>query len=88
MVQTAYSDADLYVVFSSALIIFGIICVQTSGDTDVGTKPAAELLVCLQTSLGALDVIGKETRIVRRCSKYLRKMVQVSTLLGMSCFKS
>ncbi|RVX75029.1 hypothetical protein B0A52_01306 [Exophiala mesophila] len=70
-----------YYVFSSALIIFGIICVQTSGDTDVGTKPAAELLVCLQTSLGALDVIGKETRIVRRCSKYLRKMVQVSTLL-------
>lgn len=74
-------------VFSSALIIFGVICLQTAGDTDVGAKPATELLVCLQTSLDALDVIGKETRIVRRCSKYLRKMVQVSTLLGTSSFR-
>lgn len=70
--------------FNSALILFGVICLQTLGKTDSVTKPAAELVVCLQTGLEALEVVGKDTRIVRRCSKYLRKIIQVSTLLGES----
>jgi hypothetical protein len=69
-------------VFNSALILFGVICLQILEETDVQTRPVAELVVCLQTGLEALDVVGKETRIVRRCSKYLRKIIQVSTLLG------
>jgi hypothetical protein len=69
-------------VFNSALILFGVICLQILKDADVQTRPAAELVVCLQTGLEALDVVGKETRIVRRCSKYLRKIIQVATLLG------
>lgn len=69
-------------VFNSALILFGVVCLQTLGKADVGTKPAADLVVCIQSALEALEVVGKETRIVRRCSKYLRKIIQVSTLLG------
>lgn len=77
---------ETWAVFNSALILFGVICLQTAGNTSIGTRPAAELLVTLQTGLEALDIIGKETRIVRRCSKYLKKMVQVSKVLG-RCYK-
>jgi hypothetical protein len=69
-------------VFNAALILFGVICLQTLGNTDVGTKPAVELVVYLQSGLEALEIIGKETRLVRRCAKYLRKIIQISLLLG------
>jgi hypothetical protein len=69
-------------VFNSALILFGVICLQVLEDTDVQKRPATELVACLQTGLEALEVVGKETRIVRRCSKYLKKIIQVSTQLG------
>ncbi|KIW31489.1 uncharacterized protein PV07_03133 [Cladophialophora immunda] len=71
----------VYYVFNSALILFGVICLQTLGKTNFGTKPAAELVAVIQSGLEALEIIGKERRIVRRCSKYLTKIILVSTLL-------
>lgn len=71
------------VVFNAALIIFGAICVHTGGGhADTGPKSLKELVDCLGKALESLEIIGKETRLVRRCSKYLRKMIQVSNSFG------
>ncbi|OAP54383.1 hypothetical protein AYL99_11484 [Fonsecaea erecta] len=71
----------VYYVFNSALILFGVICLQTLGKANLGTKAAGELLVVIQSGLEALEITGKDTRLVRRCSKYLTKIILVSTLL-------
>ena len=72
------------VVFNAALIVFGVICVQTIGKTEIGSKTPVELVQCLRVALDALDIVGKETRIIRRCSKYLRKLIHISFSLGKS----
>ena len=71
-------------VFNAALIVFGVICVQTVGKTEISSKTPVELVQCLRVALDALDIVGKETRIVRRCSKYLRKLIRISSSLGKS----
>ena len=64
------------------MIIFGVICLRTLSQFHASWKPLPELVACLKTALEALDTIGGYSTIVRRCSKYLKKMIQVATLLG------
>ncbi|OAP60198.1 hypothetical protein AYL99_05200 [Fonsecaea erecta] len=71
----------VYHVFNAALMLFGVVCLQTLGNVSLGTRPPSELIHCMQIALEDLDVIGRDTRIVRRCSKYLRKMIQISSSL-------
>ena len=71
--------------FSAALIIFGLVVLQTKSAIMIdGSEPVA-LVGSLMSALEALEVIGKETRIVRRCSKCLKKLIQISSLLGEFC---
>ncbi|OQU98968.1 Fungal specific transcription factor domain-containing protein [Cladophialophora immunda] len=71
----------VYHVFNASLMLFGVVCLQTLGNVSLGTRPPSELIQCMQIALEDLDVIGRDTRIVRRCSKYLRKMIQISSSL-------
>lgn len=63
-------------------MIFGAICLRTLSRFHASWKPLSELMAYLKIALEALDVIGGYSAIVRRCSKYLKKMIQVVALLG------
>jgi hypothetical protein len=71
-------------VFNAALIIFGAVVVQSKGSREVCLTSNLQLVQCLQKALEALENIGKETRLVRRCSKYLVKLIQISSSIGES----
>lgn len=66
----------------SALAIFGIICVQTLDRSNLELGPPLKLLEGLRAALEILDTVGKGTRVVRRCSKYLKKWITISSVLG------
>ncbi len=67
--------------FSASLVVFGLVVVQTIGGVSVPGTSSAALLQSLVTAQEALEKIGCETRIVRRCSKYLQKVIHISTAL-------
>ncbi|KAM5357007.1 hypothetical protein ACJZ2D_016710 [Fusarium nematophilum] len=74
-----------YHVFMSALVVFGAICLQTLGQSNLDLGQPAKLLEGLQAALDVLDTVGKETRVVRRCSKCLKKWVLISSILVENC---
>lgn len=73
---------DPLTVFNAGLIVFGLICMMTVGRTTLNDQTPERLVQCLGDALEALDLVGKETRIFRRCSKYLKRLIQISASLG------
>lgn len=70
-----------FAVFSASLVVFGLVVIQTVGDITVSETSPAALLSALRTAQDALGKIGRDTRLVRRCLKYLRKVLQIATTL-------
>ena len=74
--------------FSAALVVFGLVVLQTNSAITAGGSEPGALVGSLMNALETLEVVGKETRIVRRCSKCLKKLIQISSSVGEFCVPS
>ncbi|RVX68353.1 hypothetical protein B0A52_07353 [Exophiala mesophila] len=71
----------IYHMFNAALVLFGVVCLQTIGKVSLDPHTPSESVLFMQIALEDLVIVGRDTRIVRRCSKYLQKMIQISLSL-------
>lgn len=68
--------------FNASLILFGLIVGKSLGRASLANVNDVSLPADLQIALDALEIVGRDTRIGRRCSKFLKKLIGVSSLLG------
>lgn len=68
--------------FNASLVLFGLLVGKSLGCASLAHVNDVSLPADLQTALDTLEIVGRDTRIGRRCSKYLKKLIGVSSLLG------
>ena len=73
--------AHQYTVFHAALIIFGVVVVSNSGICP-NVPLAYDLVSRLHRSVATVDQIAKQTRLARRCSKYLNGIIHASSAIS------
>lgn len=69
-------------VFSSALVVFAAMVIKHKNGLQVSGFEHSEFTNSLQQALDALENLGDDTRIARRCRKYLKKLLQVASTIS------
>ena len=82
LISFEISPTDLSVVFSSALIVFAAMVIKHKHGLPVSGFEPGDFTGSLQRALDALENLGDDTRIARRCRKYLKKLLQVASVFS------
>ncbi|KAK5687813.1 hypothetical protein LTR17_026738, partial [Elasticomyces elasticus] len=67
--------------FSSALIVFAALIITHKSGIRASHCDPQDMVTNLKTALDVLENFGDNTRIARRCRKYLHKLINVASII-------
>ncbi|KAK4905083.1 hypothetical protein LTR49_025576 [Elasticomyces elasticus] len=79
---------SLYYLFSSSLVVFAALIITHKSGIRASHCVPQDMVTKLKTALDVLENFGDDTRIARRCRKYLHKLIDVASIITLQGFET